>query len=93
MKNVRTTLIIGLALTIGLASVGSPAKAQAPNAETKNEQVVRRMSEAINRHDAKAAAAEHSKDTPTPNELLQTRLRLTVPASGELESEFGGLFS
>ena len=38
------------------------AGAQTPTVETQNEQVVRRFFEAINRHDAKAAAAEFAED-------------------------------
>jgi predicted ester cyclase len=38
------------------------AGAQTPTLETQNEQVVRRFLEAINHHDAKAAAAEFSED-------------------------------
>jgi predicted ester cyclase len=52
--------------TLGFAAIGlvlsALAGAQTSTLETQNEQVVRRYIEAINRHDAKAAAAGFAED-------------------------------
>jgi predicted ester cyclase len=53
----RTTCAAALASILSLSAI-----AQTPAAPGRNEQVIRRLVDAINRHDAKAGAAESSAD-------------------------------
>jgi predicted ester cyclase len=67
MKGYAFALIVSIALSPIVASPRSQlvpvVSAQAPSVEVRNEQVVRRLFETINQHDARAGAALHSEDT------------------------------